>query len=159
MLWAEANAEQAAPMLDGLRQGLGELTYFDGQTIKLENRFAGQHYDRFDALAAELVENRVDVLVASVTAAATAARRATKTIPIVFAYVSDPVASKIVDSLAHPGANATGLSWMGFDVAAKQVEILKEAVPNFSRLAILQNPDYIISAHIVQARWRRPQIG
>jgi len=151
VLWAEANAEQAAPMLDGLRQGLGELTYFDGQTIKLENRFAGQHYDRFDALAAELVENRVDVLVASVTAAATAARRATKTIPIVFAYVSDPVASKIVDSLAHPGANATGLSWMGFDVAAKQVEILKEAVPNFSRLAILQNPDYIISAHIVQA--------
>jgi len=53
VLWAEANADQAAPMLDGLRQGLGELTYFDGQTIKLENRFAGQHYDRFDALAAE----------------------------------------------------------------------------------------------------------
>jgi putative tryptophan/tyrosine transport system substrate-binding protein len=143
VMWPRRNAQQEV-FLARFREGLQDLGYFDGKTIKLEERFA-ENYSQFDAIASELVDSRVDIIVASVTAAAVAATRATKTIPIVFVYVSDPVGSKIVESLARPGGNATGLSSMAFELAPKQMEIFKQITPAFSRVAILVNPSYPLS--------------
>jgi putative tryptophan/tyrosine transport system substrate-binding protein len=114
------------------------------ETIKLENHYT-EDYRQFGVIAAELVESQVDIIVASVTGVAVAAKQATKTIPIVFMNASDPVGFKLVDSLAHPGGNATGLSSMSIDLASKQVGIIKELSPTFARLAILVNPNYPLS--------------
>jgi putative tryptophan/tyrosine transport system substrate-binding protein len=95
-----------------------------------------------------LVQLKVDVLVAVTQTAALAAQRATTTIPIVFILVPDPVASKLVRSLAHPGGNITGLSQLAFDMSAKRVELLKQMVPSLSRIALLVNPaDPVVSCH------------
>jgi putative ABC transport system substrate-binding protein len=147
-IWA-VKTEQESQYIGPFKEGLRNLGYIDGKTIKLENRFV-EDYRQFDTIAAELVESHVDIIVASVTGSAVAAKRATKTIPIVFLYVSDPVGSKLVDSLAHPGGNATGLSSMTIDLAAKQVGIFKEISSTFSRLAILINPNYPTSTRTGQ---------
>ena len=150
VLWAQGNREDemASGSADALRQGLSQLGYIDGKTINLEHHFG---YERVQPVIAELVDSRVDVLVVDATANAVAAKRATKTIPIVFMHVGDPIGSKLVDSLSHPGGNATGLSGMTLDVAAKEVEIFKEGLPNVSRLAILQHLNYTLSTRIAQA--------
>jgi putative tryptophan/tyrosine transport system substrate-binding protein len=140
MLWHAANEDEEAPYPDQFRQGLSELGYMESKNIALENRFAGERYDRFDGLAAELAQLKVDVLVAVTQPAALAAQRATTTIPIVFILVPDPVASKLVRSLAHPGGNITSLSQLAFDMSAKRVGLLKEMVPGVSRIALLVNP-------------------
>ena len=151
VLWGgNSNDGGLAPYFDALRQGFGQLGYIEGKTIKFEDRFSGERFERVDQLAVELAQSEVDVLVGSVTAAATAAKRATKTIPIVFVYVYDPLAAKLVDSLAHPGGNATGLNTMLSDVGTKQVTLLSEISPHFSRLAILVNPNNGPSLHVVQ---------
>jgi putative tryptophan/tyrosine transport system substrate-binding protein len=142
VLWHAANEDQEAPYLGPFRQGLNDLGYVESKNIELENRFAAEHYERFDDLAAELVKLKVDVLVAVTTPAALAAQRATTTIPIVFILVTDPVASKLVKSLAHPGGNITGLSSLSFDMSAKRIELLKQMVPSVSRIALLVNPGY-----------------
>jgi putative ABC transport system substrate-binding protein len=107
VLWHAASEQEEAPFLGAFRRGLNELGYREGQNIELMNRFADEHFDRFDALAAELVGAKVDVILASILPAASAAKRASITIPIVFASVSDPVGAHLVDSLAHPGGNLT----------------------------------------------------
>jgi putative tryptophan/tyrosine transport system substrate-binding protein len=140
VLWHAANESEEAPYLGPFRQGLLDLGYVESKNIALENRFAAEHYERFDALAAELVGLKVDVLVAVTPPAALAAQRATTTIPIVFILVADPVASKLVESLAHPGGNITGLSNVVFEMFAKRVELLKQMVPSLSRVALLVNP-------------------
>ncbi len=140
MLWHAANASEEAPYLGPFRQGLNDLGYVESKNIALENRFAAEHYERYDSLAAELVQLKVDVLVAVARPAALAAQRATTTIPIVFILVPDPVASKLVKSLAHPGGNITGLSQLAFDMSAKRVGLLKLMVPTLSRIALLVNP-------------------
>jgi putative ABC transport system substrate-binding protein len=119
---------------------LNELGYVESKNIALDDRFAAERYERFDGLAAELVQLKVDVLVAVTQPAALAAQRATTTIPIVFILVPDPVASKLVRSLAHPGGNITGLSQLALDMSAKRVELLKQMVPSVSRIALLVNP-------------------
>ncbi len=129
MLWHAANEDQEAPYLGPFRRGLNDLGYVESKNIALENRFAAEHYERFDGLAAELVKLKVDVLVAVTGPAASAAQRATTTIPIVFILVSDPVASKLVKSLAQPGGNITGLSSLSLEMRAKQVELFKQMVP------------------------------
>jgi putative ABC transport system substrate-binding protein len=151
VIWGGASDYAAvAPLVNALRQGFRELGYVEGKTIEFEDRFSGVRFERVDQVAVELVQSQVDVLVCSVTSAATAARRATKTIPIVFAYVYDPVASKLVDSLAHPGGNATGLNTMMSDAGTKQVMLLTEISPHFSQLAILVNPNNGPSLRVVQ---------
>ena len=122
------------------RQGLGELGYVEGQNIIIECRGAIGAADRLPGFAAELVRLKVDVLVAASTASALAAKEATKTIPIVMVYVGDPVGSGLVTSLARPGGNVTGLSLLTPDIVAKALEILKEAVPSVSRVAVWTNP-------------------
>jgi ABC-type uncharacterized transport system substrate-binding protein len=132
-------------LLDAFRDGLRDLGYIEGKNIVIEQRWASGHYDKLPALADELVRMKVDIIVTSATPGAMAAKRATNTIPIVIASSADPVASGIVASLAHPGANITGLTLMNDELAIKRLEILKETVPRVSRVAVLwstSNPTY-----------------
>jgi putative ABC transport system substrate-binding protein len=131
-------------------EGLRALGYVEGQSILIEERFADQ-YDRFGSLAAELAQSNVDVLVATSTPTALAAKQATTTIPVVFAYATDPIALKLVNSLARPGGNVTGLSAMTFDVMPKQVELLNGAVADMHSLAVLYDPQIPSVQKMVEA--------
>ena len=121
-------------------QGLRDLGYIEGRNLLIEYRDADGKAERLPALAAELVALKVDVIVASGTLAALAARRATKTLPIVFSPAGDPVGSGLVASLARPGGNVTGLSAFAPELVGKRLELLKEAVPGISRVAVLWQP-------------------
>jgi putative ABC transport system substrate-binding protein len=123
-----------------LRQGLRDLGYVEGKNVLFEDRRAGGHNERWPELAAELVRLNVQVIVTSGTPAALAAKRATTTIPIVMAVTGDPLSTGLVSSLAKPGGNVTGLMQLGAGLAAKRLELLKEVVPNVSRVAFLWNP-------------------
>jgi putative ABC transport system substrate-binding protein len=125
---------------DSFRQGLREHGYVEGRNVVIEYRDAERKFERFPALAAELVALKVDVIVAPSVVASQAAKQATKTIPIVFAGVADPVADGLVASLARPGGNVTGLSNLAPELVAKRLELLQEAVPGVSRVAILWQP-------------------
>ena len=126
--------------LEAFRQGLRELGYVEGQNIAIESRWAEGKYDRYPALAADLVRLKVDVIVAHGGTATQAVQQATRTIPIVMSLVLDPVGSGLVPSLARPGGNVTGTSFMGPDLVGKQLQLLKEVVPKVSRVALLRNP-------------------
>ena len=128
--------------LAAFRQGLSEAGYAEGQSVTIHYRFAEGNPERFPALAAELVMLKVHVIVtAGGTLAAVAAKRATATIPIVFTAVGDPVEEGIVASLARPGGNVTGFSVTLPDLIGKFLELIKEAVPGASRVALLLKPD------------------
>ena len=131
-------------------EGLHALGYVEGQSILVEDRFI-EKFDRFSAVAAELVQSGIDVLVATSTPTALAAKQATATIPVVFAYATDPVALKLVDSLAHPGGNVTGLSAMTFDVMPKQVELLSGAIANARSVAVLYDPQIPSVQKVIEA--------
>jgi len=139
VLWHAGSEREEAPYLAALRQGFADHGYVEGQNLVLDNRFAAEQYDRFNQLAAELVESKVDVLVAVSPASASAAKRATSTIPVVFVVVPDPVGSKLVESLARPGGNVTGLSNLVVDLTAKRLQLFKEAVASLSHVALLVN--------------------
>jgi putative ABC transport system substrate-binding protein len=126
--------------LEAFRQSLRELGYEEGKNIAIESRWAEGKYDRYPALAADLVRLKVDVIVAQSGGATQAAQQATRTIPIVMSIVLDPVGSGLVPSLARPGGNVTGTSFMGPDLVGKQLELLKELVPKVSRVAFLLHP-------------------
>jgi ABC-type uncharacterized transport system substrate-binding protein len=125
---------------DAFLQGLRDLGYVEGRNLVIEYRFAEGKLDRFPALAAELVALKVEVIVAPPRPAAEAAKQATKTIPIVFAGVGDPVGDGLVASLARPGGNVTGLSGLNPELVGKCLEKLKQAVPGVSRIAVLWHP-------------------
>jgi putative ABC transport system substrate-binding protein len=141
VLWHAGSAEEEAVYLGAVRRGLSDLGYIEGQNIILDNRFPAEIPERFVSLAAELAAQKVDVLVAINRIAALAAQRATTTIPIVFVAIPDPVGSKLVASLAHPGGNITGLTNFAHELTAKRVELLKATVSNVSRVALLVNPN------------------
>jgi putative ABC transport system substrate-binding protein len=128
------------PLIAAFRQGLRELGYTEGQSIVIEDRYAYGVVDRFPALAAELLDLNVDVLVVAGTLAAQAAKARTVTVPIVFTLSPNPVEEGLVASLAPPGGNATGLSTRTPGLTGKQLELLKAAVPQVSRVTILYNP-------------------
>jgi|SRR5215831_6232908 len=125
--------------LEAFRQGLRDLGYVDGRNIILEYRWAENREDQYPQLVAELIRLKVDIIFTSSTPAVLVAKQATKTIPIVFPISSDPVSVGIVDSFARPGGNATGLSSMASDLWPKRMELLKEAFPKVSRLAMIWN--------------------
>ena len=137
---ASASDPRMRGLLDAFRRGLVELGYVEGRAFRIESRWAEGRYERLPRLAAELVALRVDVILTVAVPAIRAAREATRTIPIVMASVVDPVATGLVASLARPGGNITGLSNMAPDVTGKLLEILKQVVPNASRVAVLWNP-------------------
>jgi len=125
------------PRFNAFREGLHDLGYVEGQNITIEYRFAEGKLGRLPDLAVELVRLKVDLIIATADAAVRAAKQASKTIPIVFVGVSDPVGEGFVTSLAQPGGNTTGLSILQAELSGKRLELLKEAFPQISRLAIL----------------------
>jgi putative ABC transport system substrate-binding protein len=129
-----------AAAINTFREGLREHGYIDGSNVLIESRFA-DGYERVPALLTELLKLKVDVLVVATTPAALAAHRATSTVPIVFAPVSDPVGSGLVASLAKPGGNITGYSDMSADLAQKRLVLLSEVVPGMSRIGVLRHAD------------------
>jgi putative tryptophan/tyrosine transport system substrate-binding protein len=140
-----ASATAWAPVVKGFEARLRELGWVEGRGLTIAYRWAEGDSGRYAAIAAELVQMKVDVIL-TVGSAAPRAMQATRTIPIVLAAAVDPVASGFVDSLAHPGRNVTGLSLQSSEIASKRLEILREAMPGLSRLAVLANAGYAGSA-------------
>ena len=120
-----------------------EIGYVEGQNVVFERRFAAGRIEVLPSLAAQLIATKPDVIFAPVTPAALAARNATKSIPIVFAVSADPIGAGLVASLRQPGGNVTGVTNLNAELAAKRMELLKEAVPKVSRVAVLMNPDNV----------------
>ena len=141
MLWHAGNAEEEAHYFTSLMRGFSDLGYVDGKTALFDHRYADEQYDRFPAMARELVAAKADVIMASILPAARAAAQVTQTIPIVFVIVSDPVASGLADSLARPGRNLTGMSNVTDDLTAKRVHTFQQAVPGLKRMGLIFNPE------------------
>jgi putative ABC transport system substrate-binding protein len=140
-----------APYVAGFRQGLSDTGYLEGQNVTIEYRWAEGSYDRLPALAADLVARKVDVIVTSGgNVSARAAKSATSTIPIVFATGADPVATDLVGSLARPGGNLTGVSFLTTELTAKRIELLSDLVPQARVIALLVNPNNPTTEHLVR---------
>jgi putative tryptophan/tyrosine transport system substrate-binding protein len=137
-------------MTQAFREGLRDAGYVEGRDVVVEWRSAGGDYTRMPQLAADLVQSKVDVIVANGTVATRAAKRATSTIPIVMALAADPVGSGLVANLAHPGENVTGNTIMSPDLSAKRLQLLKELVPHATRVAVLWHPDTPFSQKIIE---------
>ena len=143
-LSAESKEAQA------FRQGVKEAGYAEGHDLVIEWRSASGDYSRVRALAADLVQRQVEAIVVENTAAAWAIKRATSTIPIIMAIIADPVGSGLVASLARPGANVTGLSLMLVELSAKRLQLLKEVLPQATRVAVLSNPGAAWHAKVIE---------
>ena len=124
--------------VEAFRQGMRELGYIEGQNIVIEFR-SGERGAQLTELATELIQEKVELIVAA-GPGANAAKRATGTIPIVFSYSGDPIEAGFIDSLARPGRNMTGITWLAFELVGKRLEILKEVVPRISRVGVLASP-------------------
>jgi len=154
------SSQVMAPYVVAFHEGLRNSGLIEGENIVVEYRWADGNNEKLPALAGELVALKVDLLVASGTPAAVAAKRATNQIPIVFFAVSDPVASGLVASLARPGGNATGWSTILPDMSGKLLGLIKEAVPSASRIAVLANPTNPGSVLVLKAmRDQAPSLG
>jgi putative ABC transport system substrate-binding protein len=136
---------------EGIRLALRDLGYLEGQNIAFEYRYGEGKLDRFPELAAELVHLKVDIILAGVARLIRAAKNATKTIPIVMIGLpADPVETGLVDSLARPGGNVTGLTTLSRELGGKRLELLKEAVPKLARVAVLYEPAIPLGVHQVK---------
>jgi putative ABC transport system substrate-binding protein len=140
VLWHAASAQEEDVYLRVLTKAFNDLGYVEGKNLELKHRFPAEQPELFRTLARELVESKVDVIVAVTGLGAVMAKQATSTIPVVFVVAPDPVGTQLVESLAHPGGNATGLSLMAPDLSGKHLALLKEAVPNLARVALLFDP-------------------
>src|SRR5688572_24191573 len=134
-------ASNFSTRMEALRAGLRDFGYIEGKNTLLAFRSADGKYDRLPELAADLVRDQVDVIVTGGTPAIRATKRATRAIPIVIAAVGDAVAGGLVASLSSPGGNITGATYFARELAAKQLEMLKEALPHTTRVAVVVNPD------------------
>jgi len=138
-----AHSSPASEVLRGnFVAGMRDLGYVEGRDFTLVRVDAGGQTERVPVAAAELVASGVDLILTSSTRLTLAAKNATSTIPIVMFFVSDPAVTGLVASLAHPGGNITGIADFDTELVGKRVELLREAVPNLSRLAVIHNPDY-----------------
>ena len=140
ILWHAANLAEEQVMFGPFSEGMRELGYVEGRNVIYYHTFVDEKYELFQTRAQELVDRRVDVILASVPAAAAAAGKLTKTIPIVFATSGDPVKVGLVANIRRPGGNLTGLSLFYPELTAKHLEIIRDVVPGLSRVAILGNP-------------------
>lgn len=141
-------------VVSAFHDAMAKLGYVEGRTVLIEWQFANEHYDRMPALARELVRRQVEVMVVFTTRAALEAKRATGTIPIVFAGISDPVGSGVVSNLARPEANITGVSGAADVVVLKHLDLLRTALPGLVRVGVMINPDNAGFAKILQALQR-----
>ena len=141
-----SSAATSVQNLEAFRQGLRDLHYIEGENMAIEVRWAEGSAQRFPQLIAELIGLKVDVLLVSAAAGALAAKNAGITTPVVFAAVTDPIGYGIIDSLARPGGNITGVALaVGEGFSGKWVELLKETVPKVSRMAVLRNPSHPVA--------------
>jgi putative ABC transport system substrate-binding protein len=140
VLWHAGSAKEEETYLSVVVKAFNDLGYVEGKNIHLEHRFPAENPERFRILARELADAKPDVIIAVSNLSALEAKRATSTIPIVFVNAFDPVGQGLVESLGRPGGNATGNSIMAVDLSGKRLELLKEAVPNLSRVALLVDP-------------------
>jgi putative tryptophan/tyrosine transport system substrate-binding protein len=166
LAWTTARAQQKAPPVIGylssaspgpsaanvaaFREGLSETGYIEGQNVRVEYRWADGNYDRLTALAVDLVARKVDVIAAQSTLSARAAKSITATMPIVFMSGADPVAAGFVSSLARPGGNLTGVSFLTVELMAKRLELLSELVPSARVIALLVNPQITASELMIK---------
>ena len=152
---AAPTAPQAIPLWKAFAEGLRERGYVEGKNFVMEYRWTEGRLERSPSLATELVGLKVDLIMAVGTAGVRAAQQATKAIPIVMVYVVDPVVAGIVRSLARPGGNVTGVAFgAGLEIVSKHLELLKEAIPKVSRVAVLSDP-----AHPLDAAYRREALA
>src|ERR1700738_3190335 len=140
LLSAGSRASGAQVIAPALRKGLAEAGYVEGTNVLIEYSYADGQYDRLREMATDLSRRPIAVLVASPTPAALAAKAATASLPIVFAVPDDPVKLGLVASLARPGGNATGVSFLLSDLGPKQLGLLRELVPDAKRIGLLVNP-------------------
>src|SRR5438105_11118174 len=140
----------SAPFMAAFRQELSEAGYVEGQNLVIESRWPEGHYDRLPALAADLVERKVDWIMSGSPPSALAAKSATSTIPIVFRGGADPVATGLVASLARPGGNLTGVSLLADELTAKRLELLSELVPRAGVIALLMNPNNATAERVIR---------
>ena len=150
VLSATSSSTSSGPFMGAFRQGLREAGYVEGQNLAIEYRWAEGHYDRLPALAADLVGRKVDLIMASSPPSALAAKSATSTIPIVFRSGADPVADGLVASLARPGGNLTGVSFVADELTAKRLELLSELVPRARVIALLMNPNNATAERVIR---------
>jgi putative ABC transport system substrate-binding protein len=148
-LWHAGSPQEEEPYYSALREGFARLGYREGRNLNLIHRFPNEIPERFRSMAEELVATKADVLMGGAISA-DYLKRATSSVPIVFMFVPDPVGQKLVQSLAEPGGNATGVSNFGRDIAGKRLELLKELVPNLSRVGFLVNPSIPSAAMYVR---------
>jgi len=146
--WLNAGSFERSPALAAFLDALRELGWIEGKTFAFERRYAENRPERLPELAAELVQLNVDVIVGVATLAPLAAKRATTTIPIIMTNAGDPLGTGLVDSLARPGGNVTGMSLMAPDLGGKRLELLKELLPGLARVAVLWNAANPYSARV-----------
>jgi len=143
------DANNPGASVEAFRRGLRDLGYTDGKNILVEYRYAEGKLDQLPSLLADLVSIKPDVLVVETLTGIQAAKQASKTIPIVMVTTQDPVATKIIDSLARPGGNITGVTTLSRELSGKRLELLKEVVPGVSRVGVLSgNPGSVGNAPI-----------
>ena len=143
--------EGRAFVIEGFRQGLREHGYVEGHNIAIEYRFSDDHDERLPALAQELVAQNVALIVASGTPASLAAHEATRSIPIVMSgLAADPIEPGLIQTLAHPGGNITGMTMMTAELGGKRLELLKSVVPRLTRVVVLRNPDNLAYGAILR---------
>jgi putative tryptophan/tyrosine transport system substrate-binding protein len=151
-----ASAKSYTRQASAFVKGLGEAGYVDGQNVRIEYRWADGQIDRLPGLAADLVRRQVDVIVATGTQGALAAKGATATIPIIFEVGTDPIRVGLVSSLNRPGGNITGVTQLNVEVAPKRLELLHELLPNTTVMAFLVNPtDHAFENSDMQAAARK----
>jgi putative ABC transport system substrate-binding protein len=151
VLWHAASAEEEDVYLSVLVKAFNDLGYVDGKNIHLDHRFPAEDPDRFRTLARELVDAKPDVIIAVTSRGAVELKKVTSTIPVVMTLVADPLGAGLVESLARPGGSFTGLSLMLVDLSGKRLELLKEAVPNLSRVALLLDPTDPSKQHTIKS--------
>jgi putative ABC transport system substrate-binding protein len=152
--WLGIGTASSTARYEEFRRALRDLGYVEGKNIIFEYRSADNKLDRLPSLAEELVRLKVDLLITRGTPEAVALKNATKTIPIVFYDVTDPVGAGLVDSLAQPGGNVTGFSGVEAVLVGKRLELLRETIPTLSRVAVLWNPQDLSSAQ----QWKASQL-
>ena len=151
VLWHAGSAEEEDLYLSVLVKAFNDLGYIEGKNVHLDHRFPAENPDRFRTLAQELVDEKPDVIIAVTNFGAMQCKRATNTIPIIVILGYDPVGVGLVESLARPGGNVTGLSLMTTDLSGKRLEILKEAVPHLSQVALLLDPTVLAKEKLISA--------
>lgn len=140
--WLSADKDASSPFFDAFRSGMRELGYVEGRNLLIEARFAEGSSEALERFAVELVALKPQIIVTQGGPATLPVQRAGATMPVVFGYSGDPVAAKVVASLARPGANFTGISFLSLDLVGKRMGLLKEMLPGLKRVAIIANPGH-----------------